>query len=64
MVNVLVILKENRPMVDCSINEDVTEEEVEVEVESKVEKCPPKQQVLVSLRNIRHLRFSTYKRDK
>jgi hypothetical protein len=42
MMNVLVTLKENRAMVDWSINEDV-EEEV-VEVERKVGKSPPKQQ--------------------
>jgi hypothetical protein len=50
MVYVLVTLKENRAMVDWSIDEDV--EEKLVEVESKVGIIPPKQQVLVSLRNV------------
>jgi hypothetical protein len=50
MVNVLVTLKENRAMVDWSIDEDVEEKVVEVEI--KVEKGPPKQQILVSLINV------------
>jgi hypothetical protein len=52
MVNVLSTLKENRAMVDWSIDDDAEKEEEVVEVESKVEKSPPKQQVLVSLRNV------------
>jgi hypothetical protein len=38
MVNVLMTLKENRAMVDWSIDGDVEEEEEVVAVESKVEK--------------------------
>jgi hypothetical protein len=50
MVNVLVTLKENRAMVDWSIDEDMVEKILEVE--SRIERNPQKQQVLVLLRNV------------